>query len=137
MLNLQNTTFIKFLFVGVLNTMVGAGIMFFLYNFLGCSYILSTVANYVFGGILSFFLNKFYTFKSQARNIQEVYKFVLVLVLSYIVAYGTAKFILALLLHDKSIVVQDNIAMIFGMIIYTILNYIGQRFWVFKYKEGS
>ena len=50
----------KFLLVGVINTIVGAGIMFLLYNFFGFSYWISSVCNYIFGGILSFFLNKFF-----------------------------------------------------------------------------
>lgn len=40
---------IKFLIVGVVNTLFGAAIMFGLYNLAGCSYWLSSAANYFFG----------------------------------------------------------------------------------------
>ena len=51
-----NNTLVKFLAVGVVNTLIGAGIMFLLYNVANCSYWLSSAANYVVGGIVSFFL---------------------------------------------------------------------------------
>ena len=52
----------KFLLVGVINTLVGTGIMFGLYNLSNCSYWVSSAANYVLTSILSFFLNKHFTF---------------------------------------------------------------------------
>ena len=44
---------LRFLLVGVVNTLVGAGIMFLLYNLAGCSYWLSSAANYIVGGVVS------------------------------------------------------------------------------------
>lgn len=46
---------LKFLLVGVINTLVGTAIMFGLYNLAGASYWLSSAANYVLTSILSFF----------------------------------------------------------------------------------
>lgn len=63
---LLDSTVIKFLMVGVLNTLVGAGTMFLLYNLAGWTYWLSSAANYVVGGIVSFFLNKYFTFQNKA-----------------------------------------------------------------------
>ena len=59
-----NNTLVKFLAVGVLNTIIVAGTMFLLYNLAHASYWLSSAANYVVGGIVSFFLNKYFTFES-------------------------------------------------------------------------
>ena len=59
---------LRFLLVGVVNTLVGAGIMFLLYNLAGCSYWLSSAANYIVGGIVSFCLNKYFTFQSKTRE---------------------------------------------------------------------
>ena len=53
----------KFLLVGVINTLVGTAIMFGLYNLAHCSYWVSSAANYILTSILSFFLNKYFTFK--------------------------------------------------------------------------
>ncbi len=52
-------TFLKFIIVGVINTIVGAGVMFALYNIFHFSYWVSSIMNYVTGSIVSFFLNKY------------------------------------------------------------------------------
>ena len=66
---------LRFLLVGVVNTLVGAGIMFLLYNLAGCSYWLSSAANYIVGGVVSYFLNKYYTFKNTERSWKQVLRF--------------------------------------------------------------
>ena len=82
---------IKFLIVGVVNTLFGAAIMFGLYNLVGCSYWLSSAANYFFGSILSFFLNKSFTFGNKDSLRNTVPKFVLNILICYLLAYGLAK----------------------------------------------
>ena len=57
---LIDRTLLKFVVVGVINTLFGSAVMFAMYNLLGCSYWVSSAANYIFGSILSFFLNKHY-----------------------------------------------------------------------------
>ena len=54
---------LKFIIVGVINTLVGSAIMFGLYNFAGCSYWISSAANYILTSILSFFFNKYFNLK--------------------------------------------------------------------------
>ena len=48
---------LKFILVGIINTLVGNGTMFLLYNVFSVGYNISTVANYVVGSIVSYFLN--------------------------------------------------------------------------------
>ena len=55
-------TFLKFIIVGVANTLFGTAVMFIAYNLLHFSYWVSSASNYVFGSILSYFLNKYFTF---------------------------------------------------------------------------
>ena len=55
-------TFLRFLLVGVINTVVGTAVMFGMYNGLHCSYWVSSAANYVVGSLVSYFLNKHFTF---------------------------------------------------------------------------
>ena len=54
---------LKFIVVGVINTLVGMAIMFGLYNLAHCSYWVSSAANYILTSILSYFLNKYFTFR--------------------------------------------------------------------------
>lgn len=48
-------TTIKFLMVGVINTLVGTGVMFVFYNVFGLSYWISSASNYIVGSIVSYF----------------------------------------------------------------------------------
>ncbi|WP_407425217.1 GtrA family protein [Treponema sp.] len=122
----------KFLIVGVINTIVGAGTMFLLYNVFECSYWISSACNYIVGGICSFLLNKYFTFKNHKKSFVQIIQFSVLLVICYLIAYIGAKQLVYALLADFSIKIRDNIAMFTGMCLYTLLNYIGQRFFVFK-----
>ena len=125
-------TFWKFIIVGVANTIFGTGIMFVFYNVFHLNYWISSCSNYFFGSILSYFLNKYFTFKSQNNNRKTMVKFVLNIAVCYLLAYGISKPLLAQILSRYDKVFQENIAMIFGMCLFVGLNYLGQRFWVFK-----
>ena len=85
---LWNSSLVRFGLVGVLNTVVGTTIMFVLYNKLHCTYWQSSFANYFFGSILSFFLNKYFTFRSKQRSWREVVRFVINIAVCYLLAYG-------------------------------------------------
>lgn len=129
---LFDKTMLKFLAVGIINTLVGCGIMFLLYNLAGCSYWFSSAANYVVGSIVSFFLNKYFTFQRKGWSWKQVGKFILNVAICYCLAYGAAKPLVLYLLSGQAIQVQENIAMIVGMCLYTGLNYLGQRFFAFQ-----
>lgn len=126
---------LKFLAVGVLNTLVGAGIMFLLYNLLHVSYWLSSAANYVVGCIIGYFLNKYWTFGYKRRSWKTVLKYVLCVAVCYGIAYGGARPLFRLIFSSASKSVQENAAMLAGMVIYTVLNYLGQRFFAFTHRK--
>lgn len=132
MKRLIDITALKFLLVGVVNTLVGAGIMFVLYNFAGLSYWFSSAANYVVGGVVSFFLNKYFTFKNKGWSWHQVWRFILNLMICYILAYSIAQPLVGVILSGAGQKLRDNIAMLAGMGLYTVFNYFGQRFFAFK-----
>lgn len=125
-------TFLKFIIVGIVNTAVGAGVMFALYNVFHCSYWISSIMNYVVGSIVSFFLNKYFTFKSNTFSLREVIYFTVNIAVCFFIAYGAAKPFTMYLLSGYSARVQENTAMLIGMFLFTGLNYLAQRFIVFK-----
>lgn len=132
MKKLFDKTMIKFVLVGLFNTLVGCGTMFLLYNLAHCSYWFSSAANYVVGSIASFFLNKYFTFQNHERSIKQVVKFIVNVAVCYLIAYGAAKPVVMWLLSGQPVKVQENVAMFVGMGLYTVLNYFGQRFFAFK-----
>lgn len=129
-------TFLKFLIVGVLNTLFGTAVMFGFYNLLHCSYWVSSAANYILGSILSYFLNKYFTFKNKEKGIKPIIRFVINISVCYLLAYGIAKPLASVMLSSASQNIKENIAMLVGMGLFVILNYIGQRFFAFKEKNN-
>lgn len=125
----------KFLLVGVINTLVGTAIMFGLYNIAGCSYWVASAANYVLTSILSFFLNKYFTFRSRERSVGQVVRFAANIAVCYLIAYGAAKPLCLRLLANVSVSTRDNVAMLVGMVFFTGLNYLGQRFFAFRSQK--
>ena len=109
--------------------------MFILYNCAHLGYWLSSFCNYFVGGIISFFLNKYFTFKNHEKSLLQIFLFIINLLVCYIIAYLIAKRIVYLILLAQSEKLRDNISMIVGMCLYTVLNYIGQRLIVFVEKE--
>lgn len=123
---------IKFLIVGVINTLVGTSVMFLFYNVFHAGYWVASALNYIVGSIVSFSLNKYFTFKSEEKSLGEVLRFIINITVCYILAYGIAKPCVHSLLGGYSLTVRDNAAMLAGMCLFVVLNYIGQRFLVFK-----
>ena len=110
-------TFWKFVLVGVINTMVGTVIMFACYNLVGLSYWISSAANYIVGSLVSYYLNKHFTFKSTEKGIKPVLQFVINIAICYLIAYGVAKPLVSNILRGQSKSIQENGAMLVGMLL--------------------
>jgi putative flippase GtrA len=125
-------TTVKFLFVGVINTIVGTGTMFLAYNLLGFSYWISSAANYIVGSLVSYVLNKYFTFQNKEKSIKIVLKFIINITVCYLIAYGIAKPLVRMILQNQPANIQENGAMLVGMCLFVVLNYLGQRYFAFK-----
>ena len=112
-------TLFRFLLVGVVNTLVGYGVMFGLYNLAGLhlwgdpGYWISSAANYLVGSVVSF-----------AANIT----------VCWLLAYGLAKPAMGALLSGTALSpqLQGNLTMLAGSGLFVLLNYFGQRFFAFR-----
>lgn len=132
---LIDATTIKFLMVGVINTLVGTAVMFGFYNLLHAGYWVSSAANYIVGSIVSYLLNKHFTFQNKEKSVKQMVTFVLNITVCYLLAYGLAKPITLQVLSFTTQQIQENVAMLVGMCLFVALNYFGQRFIVFKSKQ--
>ena len=129
--------FLKFILVGMINTLIGSAMMFVLYNAAHLSYWLSSACNYFFTSILSFFLNKYFTFNVRQWSVFMVIAFVLTIAFAYLFAYGVSKPAMNYLLRDSPLKIRENAALFTGMCLFTALNYLGQRFVVFRTKNKN
>ena len=129
---LLDRTFWKFILVGIINTIVGTSVMFLCYNAFHLNYWVSSAMNYIIGSIVSYFLNKYFTFQNKQRSWKIVIKFIINISVCYLIAYGVAKPLVARILSGQSVTIQENGAMLVGMCLFVGLNYLGQRFFAFK-----
>ena len=128
-----------FLCIGVGNTLVSLCIMFCLYNWLHLGYWLSTGIAFAVTSILSFVLNKKFSFQNRDSVLQTALRFALVIAVCYFVAYSLAQpltgWLLGLLRLSWPKKTVEQIAMLTGQVVFTGMNYFGQRFFAFKKRE--
>lgn len=126
--------FLTFLVVGVVNTLFGTAIMLVLYNVFGCSYWVSSFCDYFFGSILSYFLNKHFTFHYQGTDWRSIVKFALNIIVCYLIAYSLALPLTQAALESLQLSkpVVENVAMLVGTVLFMVINYLGQKFYAFK-----
>ncbi|BFK86185.1 GtrA family protein [Pseudoflavonifractor gallinarum] len=121
----------KFLLVGVGNTLLSMVLMFALE---GLGYWPSTAIAYVAGAVMSFFLNRSFTFRSQETMGRSAVKFALNVAVCYLMAYGIAQPVMELLPQPVFVpaIWWERLTKLVGMGLYTVLNYFGQRFFAFQ-----
>jgi putative flippase GtrA len=132
---------LRFILVGVLNTAFSAAVMFLLYNLWHLGYWGSSAVSYILGSILSFVLNKHYTFENRDAVWKTGLKFALNVAVCYLLAYSTAKPAVFWALGRSGLAQNtvEQLSMLAGMVLFTLLNYVGQRFFAFheSVKEGE
>ena len=135
MARLIDSSILKFLLVGVGNTLLSMVLMFLLE---GLGYWPSTAIAYVAGAVLSFFLNRHFTFQSEETLGRSAVKFAVNVAVCYVLGYGIAGFIVqpiatvVLAQLGVSGLWPERLVKLAGMGLYTIFNYFGQRFFAFR-----
>jgi putative flippase GtrA len=127
-------TFLRFLLVGLINTVVGLSSMVILLNFGGFSYWLATFAGNSIGAGTSFFMNRAFTFKSHVSIGAGLPKFIAVILMCYVISYslgGLAANTLSLPGWAAAFITKEELAVYLGTGFYTLFNYLGQKLFVF------
>lgn len=123
---------LKFFLIGVFNSIIRAGGMFILYNCFKVSYWISSLSNYIIGGFISFFLNKYFTFGDKTKSFKQFIYFIINLICCYILGYVITKWAIYKICVNSTEVFKDNLAMVLGFCIYSVVNYVVQRLLIFK-----
>ena len=132
--------------IGVFNTILGYVLIMVFYNVLHWNYWVASGTSYLIGSIFSYFANKRLTFKVEDKDPRFALRFAINTVVCYVTAYGIAKPLVRTLMAGYSQMLsakigmeakalEENVAIIFGMGFYIILNFIGQKFFVFKEEK--
>ena len=116
----------RFFVTGLLYTFFWLYVIYLLL-FVGINDYIANASGYFFGVIISFFLNKYYVFKSGAAISDEVSRFITVFVISYLVNI--------LILYVSLDYLDKYTAQFLSMVFYSITNFLLNKFFVFKINE--
>lgn len=131
---------IHFGMVGVINTLMGWVIMAVLYNLIHMSYWVSSGISYFIGSVFSYHANAKLTFKVEERDKWLPWRFAANIIVCYLIAFTVAKPFTARALDALglsadgrvSVALLDNIAMFLGMCFFIVMNFFGQKLFVFR-----
>ncbi len=129
--------FLRFGIVGVLNTLVDLGI----FNIISLivfsntptttEFIISKSFSFLCAVILSFYLNKYFVFKSNTRN--KILVFIIISCISLVINSFIGAMMFEYLSHSNlSDLFVKNISAVAGSIAAMIVNFIGYKYIVFK-----
>ncbi|MFK7697733.1 GtrA family protein [Paenibacillus sp. HJGM_3] len=133
-------SFVRFLLVGVLNTLIGLSATYLLLNGLDLHYWIATFLGNCIGACVSYVLNRTFTFQSQTSVGRSAWRFVAVILVCYGLSYAAGLVLsdwLLALVSEQYAGWADNLAVLIGAGLYTITNYIGQRFFAFRESRPS
>jgi putative flippase GtrA len=137
--SLVSSQFVKFLLVGIVNTAIGLSLILFLKNGLEWPYWLATFTGNTIGAAASFLLNRQFTFNSRVTMGQGGPRFAAVVLGSYLFAYSASHFLSTFFQQfpiTEFSFSSENLAILIGSGLYTIINYLGQKFFVFNQSQA-
>ncbi|KQV83976.1 hypothetical protein ASC90_00105 [Rhizobium sp. Root1220] len=121
--------FLRYICVGVINSLLGYAVIFACMYLLSIDAVASNFIGYGFGIVVSFVLNKWFTFKTESRNISEPFKFALVFFLAY-----AANLVVLIALIDV-FHVNKGFAQLPAGAIYIALSYLLNKHFVFSNSQ--
>lgn len=116
---------VKFGIVGLANTAIAFGLLF-LFEGMGLSYQIANPLAYFLSTLNSFYLNKRWTFKSEGKAHKEGFTFFAVIAGAWFIQYCLLYYLVEVM-H-----MNDKIAQAIGMVVFTGLNFVGQKLITFK-----
>lgn len=123
-------TLLRYGLIGVGNTFVGFGLIFFL-MYLGMVAEISNAIGYVVGIFLSYFLNRNLNFKSGNRHAEDLPRFLVSMAVAYVCN------LLVLVLFHRYLKFNAYFSQIVAGVVYTLVGYILSKCWVFKVSAVS
>ncbi len=123
--------FIRYIIVGVLNTLLGYLVIFSCMYLVGMSPEASNMTGYAVGLVVSYVLNRNYTFNSTQERRKEVIRFVAV----FAVAYGLNFATLLILIHRLGM--HKGLSQIFAGVIYVGTSFLMNKYYVFKIRNAG
>ena len=115
----------KFIIIGIIAVSIDAFVYFLLGNFEFFSYEISKRISFICGAVFAFFFNRSYVFQIKHKNVRQILGFSILYFTSFLSNASSHDFVL----NKLGI---PFVAFIFATAISTTINYLGQKFIIFK-----
>ena len=115
----------KFIIIGIIAVSIDAFVYYLLGNFEFFSYEISKRISFICGAAFAFFFNRSYVFQIKHKNISQILGFSILYFTSFLSNASSHDFVL----NKLGI---PFVAFIFATAISTTINYLGQKFIIFK-----
>jgi len=115
----------KFIIIGIIAVSIDAFVYYLLGNFEFFSYEISKRISFICGAAFAFFFNRSYVFQIKHKNISQILGFSILYLISFLCNAFSHDFIL----NKLSV---PTVAFIFATAVSTIINYLGQKFIIFR-----
>jgi putative flippase GtrA len=120
---------LKFIMVGIINTIVGFSIFYLSLEVFHFNYLVSLIISHIIGVINSYLWNKSWTFNIHYHSFSMVFKFGLTYLLTFII--NSVLLVLLVEVFNQNPVISQ----LFSMVITTAISFVGQKYWSFKVKK--
>ena len=125
--------FFRYSFVGIGNSLFCISIIFFLKNILNYSYWISSSVGYLVGLLITYFINRRFTFYSKNKGIFNFYSFVIGVVICYLISFYISNLFLNLIFVQVfNQTILTNLSLMLGFILYSILMFLYLNFIIFR-----
>lgn len=116
----------RFLSVGLVNTLIGLSTIYVCMALLGMQDVPSNVTGYMIGLVVSFVLNKHWTFRYHGDALESLLRFLVVFAIAY------SANLIVVLCTTRVFGVDRYVAQAAGVLAYTVLSYLGSRHYAFR-----
>jgi putative flippase GtrA len=116
---------LRFLIVGLVNTLIGVGLIFLLMS-VGLSDVVANLSGFSVGLMVSYNLNGRWTFQSKRLDGRAIGRFIVIVVIAYLANLFT------LLVSRDLLSLNPYVSQLAGILVYAMLSFIGFRMFVFK-----
>lgn len=123
-------TAIRFILVGILNTLVGLSVIYAAMYFFDFGIKSANIIGYLVGLIFSFTLNKKWTFKSKHRIGSSLIRYLIVIGIAYVANLQTVLF------SASYLKMSPYWAQLMGVFPYALIGYLGCKFFAFPDKSA-
>ncbi|MDM0081984.1 GtrA family protein [Variovorax sp. J31P179] len=117
---------LKFAMVGVLNTALGYAVIFGCMYLFGLGAVVSNVLGYAVGLVVSYSLNRSFTFRSSGARRVEAVRFVAIFLLAYLANLGV------LVLSTRRFGWHEGVAQVIAGVVYFGLSFVLNKYYVFR-----